>query len=259
MEKIAFISDIHSNIVALKAVLKDIENRGITRIFCLGDIVIKGSSPCEVLDLIKDKCEVVIMGNCDNYAVNPEYYPTHLKHYQWYHNILGEERIKYLENLPMYKDMYISGSRVRMFHATKNDLDYRIFDTSDAEEKMKLFEDENNDVPDIVIYADIHKQYMRKILNKTIINIGSVGNEIEISFPNDYNEDMSEITQAHYCVIEGDINSKERSPLSIQFVRVPYDVQKELELARRNNSPSYEKYELELTKGKYRGKKKINQ
>ena len=227
MEKIAFISDIHSNIVALKAVLKDIENRGITRIFCLGDIVIKGSSPCKVLDLIKDKCEVVIKGNCDNYAVNPEYYPAHLKHYQWYHNILGEERIKYLENLPMYKDMYISGSRVRMFHATKNDLDYRIFDTSDAEEKMKLFEDENNDVPDIVIYADIHKQYMQKILNKTIINIGSVGNEIEISFPNDYNEDMSEITQAHYCIIEGDINSKERSPLSIQFVRVPYDVQKE--------------------------------
>ena len=158
MEKIAFISDIHSNIVALKAVLKDIENRGITRISCLGDIVIKGSSPCEVLDLIKDKCEVVIKGNCDNYAVNPEYYPAHIKHYQWYHNILGEERIKYLENLPMYKDMYISGSRVRMFHATKNDLDYRIFDTSDAEEKMKLFEDENNDVPDIVIYADIHKQ-----------------------------------------------------------------------------------------------------
>lgn len=43
MEKIALISDIHSNIVALKAVLEDIESRGITRIFCLGDIVLKGS------------------------------------------------------------------------------------------------------------------------------------------------------------------------------------------------------------------------
>ena len=39
MEKIALIADIHSNIVALKEVLEDIESRGIRRIFCLGDIV----------------------------------------------------------------------------------------------------------------------------------------------------------------------------------------------------------------------------
>ena len=55
MEKIAFIADIHSNIVALEAVLKDIENRNIHRIFCLGDLVLKGSSPCEVVDIIKEK------------------------------------------------------------------------------------------------------------------------------------------------------------------------------------------------------------
>lgn len=99
MEKIALISDIHSNIVALKAVLEDIESKGITRIFCLGDIVLKGSSPCETLDLIRNKCEVVIKGNCDNYAVNPNYNnPTenHLYHRKWYNNILGEERIGYL-------------------------------------------------------------------------------------------------------------------------------------------------------------------
>lgn len=71
MEKNALISDIHSNIVALKAVLENIESRVITRIFCLGDIVLKGSLPCETLDLIRSKCEVVIKGNCDNYAVNP--------------------------------------------------------------------------------------------------------------------------------------------------------------------------------------------
>lgn len=41
MEKIALISDI---IVILKTVLEDIENIGITRIFCLGDIALKGSS-----------------------------------------------------------------------------------------------------------------------------------------------------------------------------------------------------------------------
>lgn len=192
MEKIALISDIHSNIVALKAVLEDIESRGITRIFCLGDIVLKGSSPCETLDLIRNKCEVVIKGNCDNYAVNPNYKnpnENHLYHRRWYNNILGEERIEYLRNLPMYKDLYVSGTLVRMFHASKNDLDYRVFDISSVEEKMKLFEDESN-IPDIVFYADIHKQYLQKIVNKTLINVGSVGNALEISIPNDEAIDM---------------------------------------------------------------------
>ena len=52
MDRIALISDIHSNIVALKAVLNDIEKRQINKIYCLGDLVLKGSSPCEVIDLI---------------------------------------------------------------------------------------------------------------------------------------------------------------------------------------------------------------
>ena len=45
MERIALISDIHANIPALKAVLSDIKNRGISRIMCLGDLSGKGASP----------------------------------------------------------------------------------------------------------------------------------------------------------------------------------------------------------------------
>lgn len=251
MERIALISDIHSNIVALKAVLKDIEERGITRIFCLGDIVLKGSSPCEVFDLVREKCEVIIKGNCDNYAVNKDHF-----HPNWHRERLGKERISFLEHLSMYKDIFISGSHIRFFHATKNDLDYRIFDTSPESEKMKLFEDENGNVPDIVIYADIHKQYLEKIQNKTIVNIGSVGNPLEISLPQILtDENMKELTQAHYCILEGTIDSKEKKPLGIQFVRVPYDIEEELALAKKNNIPGYEQYELELRMGKYRGKK----
>lgn len=253
MEKIALISDIHSNIVALNAVLDDIEERNITKIYCLGDLVLKGSSPCEVVDLIREKCEIVIKGNCDDYAVN---YPNY--HTVWYKELLNHERIEYLDNLPMYKDLYISGSHVRLFHATKDDLNIRIFDNSTIEEKLKLFEDKNNNIPDIVIYADIHKQYLEKIRNKTIINIGSVGNSLEISHEVDENEDMSEITQAHYCVIEGELNCKTKKSLSIQFVRVPYDINKELEEAQKNDSPDYEIYERELLHAKYRGKEQSN-
>lgn len=252
MERIALISDIHSNIVALKTVLNDIEDRGIDRIFCVGDLVLKGSSPCEVVDIVRNKCEVVLKGNGDDGAVNPQ----GIKNKQWYKSCLGDERIKYLDSLPMFKDVYISGSYVRMFHATKNDFDYRIFDTSSIEEKMKLFEDEENNIPDIVVYADIHKQYMQKIKNKTIINIGSVGSELECSILDDVEVNMEEMTQAHYCIIEGEMDCLERKPISVQFVRVPYNIDEEIELAKKNASPSVEKYIDELKKAKYRGKAK---
>jgi diadenosine tetraphosphatase ApaH/serine/threonine PP2A family protein phosphatase len=39
MDRIALISDIHGNLPALEATLRDIERQGIQRIFCLGDLV----------------------------------------------------------------------------------------------------------------------------------------------------------------------------------------------------------------------------
>lgn len=52
--KIALISDIHSNIEALKSVLQDISERNIDseNIYCLGDLVGYGPRPNEVIALI---------------------------------------------------------------------------------------------------------------------------------------------------------------------------------------------------------------
>ena len=50
--KIAFISDIHGNLEALKATLEDIEKRKVDKIICLGDIIAKGIHSKECLDLI---------------------------------------------------------------------------------------------------------------------------------------------------------------------------------------------------------------
>lgn len=51
MERIALISDIHGNIVALEVVLGDIRRRGIQRVFCLGDLVGKGPDPDKAVDI----------------------------------------------------------------------------------------------------------------------------------------------------------------------------------------------------------------
>ena len=68
----AIISDIHGNLEALTAVLADIESRGITRIYCLGDVVGYGPNPRECIDRVMkmDRC---ILGNHDQAALfDPE-------------------------------------------------------------------------------------------------------------------------------------------------------------------------------------------
>src|SRR4030042_1252979 len=62
----AIISDIHSNLEALQAVLDDIKGRGISEVVCLGDIVGYGPNPKECLDLVRGHCRVTLMGNHDH-------------------------------------------------------------------------------------------------------------------------------------------------------------------------------------------------
>lgn len=62
---LAIISDIHSNLEALTAVLEEIQRRGIEQIYCLGDVVGYGPNPIECLDIISQRCKVSLMGNHD--------------------------------------------------------------------------------------------------------------------------------------------------------------------------------------------------
>ncbi len=74
----AIISDVHANAAALKAVLADIDSRGIKRIVCLGDTVGYGPDPLECVDLVKERCAWALMGNHD-YGVL--YEPTNFNTY----------------------------------------------------------------------------------------------------------------------------------------------------------------------------------
>lgn len=69
----AIISDIHGNLEALQTVLADIQTHSVDEIYCLGDIVGYGPNPCECVDLVKEHCRVVILGNHDQGALfDPE-------------------------------------------------------------------------------------------------------------------------------------------------------------------------------------------
>jgi predicted phosphodiesterase len=68
----ALISDIHSNLEALQAVLEDIGKQSVEEIYCLGDIVGYGPNPRECVDLVM-KCKMVLLGNHDQGAMfDPE-------------------------------------------------------------------------------------------------------------------------------------------------------------------------------------------
>jgi putative phosphoesterase len=67
----ALIADIHGNLVALEAVLGDIERRGVDRVVCLGDVAATGPQPREAIDRIAELGCAVVMGNTDEWLIDP--------------------------------------------------------------------------------------------------------------------------------------------------------------------------------------------
>ena len=67
--RIAVISDVHGNLEALEAVLRDIDERiDVTQgdqIWCLGDLVGIGPNPVECVDLVRERCAWSLLGECD--------------------------------------------------------------------------------------------------------------------------------------------------------------------------------------------------
>ena len=266
MEKIAIISDVHGNITALEAVLADIKARGITRLFCLGDLVLKCANPDLVIDKIRENCQVVLKGNCDE-AVASE---NALNKQYWSRMKIGEKRAKYLKELPVSYEFYISGHLVRLFHASPKSL-YEIcnpiysnitkvypeiYDFSFMFENTEFIGKTQNDpVPDIIGYGHIHTPNLFRFKNKMIFNTGSVG------FPNEMlnngeAEDKTNnfSTLASYSIIEGEYESKDLSSISISSVRVPYNVEKEIEYLQKTDMPNKNKmiYSLKTASSNYK-------
>ena len=105
MKHFAILADIHSNLAAFQAVLKDMENHGkIEEIWCLGDVVGYGPDPHECIELLKQYQHVCIVGNHDLAAigkVNTTYFnPQAAIANKWTtEHLTAVDRI-YLENLP---------------------------------------------------------------------------------------------------------------------------------------------------------------
>jgi len=102
----AIIADVHANLTAFAAVLKDIEQRGgMDEIWCLGDTVGYGPDPHECIALLRQQRHVCVAGNHDWGAIGKvniaDFNPDAAAACQWTTQQLSPEDIRYLENLPL--------------------------------------------------------------------------------------------------------------------------------------------------------------
>jgi len=246
MEKIAIISDIHGNFPALEAVLKEVKNRDINRIFCLGDLIGKGPSPDNVINICKENCEKIVKGNheeliCSEIAFGGEIYE---KIKEWHKNRIGIDRINFLNSLNYTIDIKMSGKDIRLFHASHINVLNRIHKNDNIDKHLSMFE--NTDFtgylqnPKIVGYGDIHVSYIELIGDKLLFNVGSVGNSLGID------------TRASFGIITGEYNSNIDDKLEIEIVKIEYDKSKSINDAKNCDLPEIELYINEIITGKYR-------
>ncbi|HEY3866804.1 MAG TPA: metallophosphoesterase family protein [Actinocrinis sp.] len=78
--RLGIIADIHGNDVALRAVLKDADSFAVERWWALGDLVLFGPRPVEVLEILRSLPRIsMLRGNTDRYVLTgeqPEPHPT---------------------------------------------------------------------------------------------------------------------------------------------------------------------------------------
>jgi protein phosphatase len=246
LDKIAVISDVHGNMPALETVLADIKQRGIDLIYNLGDVVGKGPRSDMAIDQCREVCQVIVRGNWDDGVQKTENNPLGA----WVRNQIGEQRTEYLRNLPNVYDFWLSGKRVRLYHASQKSVYHRVHSRDAYEVHRSMFENTpftgfDHEEPDIVGYGDIHSAYLLSLSDgqKSLFNAGSVGNPLDMPL-------------ATYTIMSGKLDSRESNLFSFEFIRLPYDIEKAVEQARDVKVPDFEAYAVELRTAVYRGRQK---
>lgn len=181
--KIAVFADVHSNLYSLEAVLKDIESKGIDRIYCAGDLVGYGPRPNEVIALIRSKKIPTVMGNYDDAIGNmrlicgcdykdEESLRLGEKSIAWTRDNTTEESKAWLSGLPAEIKETISDCRVLFVHGSPKALNEYLYENTPDEYLNQLLEENNVDV---LVCGHTHLPYVKKLKSGLVINAGSAG------------------------------------------------------------------------------------
>ena len=259
MGKIAIISDIHGNLTALNAVLDDIKSRGVDKIMCLGDMIVKCSSPKECVDKILKSCEVVVKGNCEERGVEDPRIDEHI----WNREKLTQKQREIISNLPLSYDFNISGYKVRIMHASPRSIHQKSFfwnfDSEFDEHFNFMFENTEylgnigQETPDIVIFGHIHRPFIVRRKDRVLINPGAVSNASDILRINE-----EDVFYGSYLILDGDIDSKKKSRLSYKIIKFTYNNVIEANKIINSDMPNKEQAYEEMMTGKYFSRLKLH-
>ncbi len=232
--KIALISDVHSNLEALEAVLRDIEKEGVEKIHFLGDAVGYGTDPNQCIKLLAKHCDIKLLGNHDYAAlglISLEGFNKVAKtSVEWTQTKLKKKSIEKLADFEL-NSTFLDYALVHASPGTPDEWNY-ILGIDQATEEFACFSQSicfigHSHIP--TIYTEETDGTVSTSLSNTmeldqnlryIINIGSVGQ------PRDNNP------KACYLKIDTD-NSK------IEYRRVEYDIDKTQAKMRKAMFPDF--------------------
>jgi putative phosphoesterase len=221
MTRLALISDIHGNCVALDAVLADATAHGADEIVCLGDLAAGGPQPREAIRRLRELGCPTVRGNADGWLVDrlPPGRSDATRRLSegvaWAHEQLATEDLDYLAALPPTLTIAAGDWTLLCCHGSpRAEVDALLAVTPDAELDELLA-----DAPavDAVVCGHTHLQMLRRHGRGLLLNPGSVG--LPLGSLASKKGGTSLPASAEYALVE-----VEAGDLEVVFRRVPVDV-----------------------------------
>jgi predicted phosphodiesterase len=177
--RIALVSDIHGNEIALRRVLRSIDALGVDQIVCLGDVATLGVAPREVLDMLQDKGCPCIAGNHDDYVVGGSLDDGHASPgvlrdaILWCRDVLSVPQLEFVrgfeEGLKVPLGKYHS---LQLFHGSPSSNLINLLPDTPAPEFNALLGEARSTV---MAGGHTHIQMLRQHQGTLVVNPGSVG------------------------------------------------------------------------------------
>jgi putative phosphoesterase len=225
---VAFISDLHANLVALDAALAEIDALGVTQIICLGDIVDLGPEPQAVADRLAQREVRCVRGNHDPLDEHPGH-PLLQAIEDWTREQLAPATLAELAALPDAIELELDGVRLLCVHGSPRDINDQILaQTPDAE----LLAWAQGRAFDVLVCGHTHVQLLRRIDARLFVNVGSLG----MPFAQPYAGQTPEVLPwAEYAIVGVD-----RGHISVDLRRLPYDLDRYRASLRASGYPGGE-------------------
>ncbi len=187
MRRIALYSDIHANIVALEAVIDDMDARGVTERYCLGDLVGYGPRPTEVIERVRGLGDAMIQGNYDRAICEHQVTPgtefqtpretlDGAESYAYAVAAVTPDDVAFLRGFPVEHRMKIDGVRIMLCHGSPRRVNDLVEPDTDPAELVAYMDEAKADV---VCCGHTHVPFHRALVTADRflhwVNAGSVG------------------------------------------------------------------------------------